>query len=152
MNMKLPTIGSEIEEYAQIDTIFPTSDSTFNLSDTAGSMHHLFDNVQGVIFPVKKLMWPIMHKVSRNVYRRMPLPMRSVKATMYSFDNIFLVSNTENGIWVFVRHETTPKDDEHLSGFVATLSDVAVQEYGNAAPMDLMSWLGTHLKHDHTHL
>jgi hypothetical protein len=136
-------MGADISQHATIETIFPETTSSFRLFDESGWDTALFEMVQGIIFPANKLMWPVAKEYDANktvIHRRLKA-VRSVKDVMYTVDKIYSLVFDERGAWVFVRHERQNDDESQLAGFLTTLDDAKIQEYGNVEPIDITVWI-----------
>lgn len=141
--MSLQDIGSDIADHENVNLVFPEEPSSFELSEESRfSTDSMLEIVEGVVFPFGKLMWPVVSFITpqdKVVYRRLKA-VRSTKDSLYSINNIYLLCNDARGAWIFVRHERQT-DDLQLIGFLTTLTNVRVKEYGNAYPVEIYEWL-----------
>lgn len=133
--MQLSELGRDIHEYQNIDRVFPKK-ITMTL-DEHSELSADLDDVQGVVFPAHKLMWPVCKTTEIGTYLRTDA-VRSVNATQYSPSRIFRICIDHTGAWMFIKHESKTTN---VVGFVATLTDVLVQPFGNVPPVEIYKWM-----------
>jgi hypothetical protein len=104
---------------ANIDMVFPIQVTDFNLNDHVDLID---DNIISIVFPVRKLMWPIFRN-DVGLYMRQS-PKRSKKDVAYDPEKVYTLANDDRGAWLFVKHESRITDNIDLVGFVTPAANI----------------------------
>jgi len=142
--MSLHKLGAEITEHHEIDEIFPRRSHTLDL-DVDARNDDLIVELDGLVFPREKLMWPIFRVydlAADNWYYERRAAVRSMRDKLYTPDKVYsLTVKSQYTSWVYVVHVVGTELETHMAGFVTSLLEVSVKLRNDDSILSMHEWM-----------